>query len=384
MGRRKQDETVTREEILKIYHSPGHPAAYSSPDTVYRFFQGRASRDQIKRALEHDDAYTLHREYKKAHRFNPYFVYHRRRQFQADLIDISSLKRANRGVTFLLVIIDVFSRRIWVYPLKNKSARETRRGFEQWFRALHAEGGAALSKIPGRSLLTDSGKEFVNAEVKAIMQSKGIRMDQAKNINKAAIVERVNKSLQILIYKYLTDRSETRYIDALPDLVKSYNTRKHRSLNYISPQEADFPSNEHLVRSMHRMRYSSLVGKQRKSPPTFKVGDMVRVKTYAKAPSSARRAYLQQFHGEYFKVVRLNRRMPIVMYEIQSMDTDEIIEGGFYSNELTRVRGDTFKIERIIKSRGTGPNKEHLVRWKHFGPRWDSWIKASDVLVEAK
>ena len=157
---------------------------------VYKHFRGRASLDQIKRALEHVDSYTLHKEYKRPRIHNPYYVYHRKKQFQADLIDIAGLKQHNDNITFLLVVIDVFSRKIWVIPLKRKTGKETANALRKWA-AVALDGE---NEIDNRSLLTDSGKEFLNADVRSLMREKNIRMDQAKNINKAAVVERVNKS----------------------------------------------------------------------------------------------------------------------------------------------------------------------------------------------
>ena len=69
----------------------------------------------------------------------------------------------------------------------------------------------------------------------------------------------------------------------------------------------------------------------------FKVGDMVRVKTEAKAPSKARRAYAEQFHRELYTITGINRRMPVIMYELKHVDSGEDVEGGFYANELVRV-----------------------------------------------
>ena len=43
-------------------------------------------------------------------------------QWQADLVDESRLKKTNDGTTYLLTVIDVFSKRAWCIPLKNKSA----------------------------------------------------------------------------------------------------------------------------------------------------------------------------------------------------------------------------------------------------------------------
>lgn len=56
------------------------------------------------------------------------------------------------------------------------------------------------------------------------------------------------------------------------------------------------------------------------------------------------------------------------------MANDEIIEGGFYANELVHVRGDIFKIDRVLKTVGRGKSKKYLVRWKNLSPKWDKWI----------
>ena len=367
---------VTKEDVIRLYRTPGHPIAFSSPERIYKYFNGDVSRDLIQGALESIDSYTLHREYKKPRYYNTHYVYHRRSQFQADLIDISSLKKDNDDITFLLMIIDIFTRKAWVMPLKRKTALETRDAFASWIRDMEESGHHP------KSILTDSGKEFLNNQIQLLMQSHNIRMDQAKNINKASIVERANKSIQILIYKYLTDRGETRYLDVLQEIMETYNNRRHRSLNGMSPNEADDPDNEEIVRSIHMKKYAK-INAHRTKVPKLKKGDTVRIKTYATAPSSARRSYLQQFHGELFKVVKVNRRMPIVMYELMSMNTEENIQGGFYANELMRITGDTFKIEKVLRKRKRGRKVEYLVRWKFFDSRWDSWVDSKDIEVTA-
>lgn len=51
-------------------------------------------------------------------------------QWDADLVDMSSLSKFNNGIKFLLVVIDIFSRYLWVQPLKNKKAKEVIEGLE--------------------------------------------------------------------------------------------------------------------------------------------------------------------------------------------------------------------------------------------------------------
>lgn len=362
----------TEKELIALYRTPGHPIAFSAPSKIYRYFRGRLSREFIKDALEKIDAYTLHREYKRPRIHNPYYSYVRRKNFQADLISIAALKEANDSVCFLNLIIDVFTRKIWIVPQKDKSAKSTTRAMLKWLDSMGEDSNAE------KQLLTDRGKEYRNNELKAALQERSIRHDFTQNIHKCAIAERANKTIQVLIYKYLTDKGKNdRYIDVLGDIVRSYNKRPHRTLGNHSPNFADKKSNELFMRSLHLRRYAERERKRGRKR-TLTLGDKVRVKTYGTGISTARRAYLQQFKGELFIVTSINTILPVPLYHITAMDDDEAIEGGFYSNELQRVGGDAFKVERVLRERGEGENKEYFVKWLYFSPRWNSWVKATD------
>ena len=362
---------------MQLYRTEGHPIAFSAPSKVYKYFGGKLSKAFIVDALEHVDAYTLHREYKRPKVYNPFYAYIRRKTFQADLITIGNLRHANDGVVYLNLIIDTFSRKIWIIPQKDKTGKATSDGLEAWLEAIEDDSD------PNKQLLTDNGKEYLNQQCKRLFQRFDVTHQTTMNIVKASLAERANKSIQVLLYKYLTDKGEERYIDALPALVKSYNNRPHRSLGGHTPNFADKKKNELFIRGLHAQNYAKrhkLGGRK----PKLAVGDKVRVKTYGTGISTVRRAYLQQFKGELFTVRSVNTTMPVPMFNLNSMDTEEDIQGGFYANELQKVRGDTFKIEKVLRTRGTGDNEEYYVKWKYFGSRWNSWIKKDDLVNEAE
>ena len=283
------------------------------------------------------------------------------------MIDIRELANDNDGVNHLLVIIDVFTRKLWVYPLQNKQGMTVKNALQNWINSL---------QIKPKVFSTDKGGEFWNQHVRALLRSNNIDQQQAVGTSKASYAERVNKTLQILIYKYLTDAQSTRYIDKLPLLVSSYNSRGHRGLEFLSPNEAEQPRNQRRVRGIAVSRFAKI---KRKSPK-FSVGNMVRIKSDSKAIHPDRRAYAQQFRGEYFLIDQVNDTLPIPLYYLKSMDRQDLIDGGFYAEELQRVRGDTFKIERVIRWRRRNGTREGLVRWKYFGPQWDSWVKEADIV----
>jgi hypothetical protein len=355
--------------ITKAYTKPGHPTAFSAPGAVSRHFIG-VNPAEAKKALENVDSYVLHREYKRPSVFNPYYIYERRHLVQGDLIEMRNLSTENDGVNYLLLLIDVFTRRVWVYPMQRKTGKETADALNKWLRD-------DVGSVKPKTFSTDSGREFFNVDVRRVLHMYNVDQHRAAGTSKAAYAERANKTLQILIYKYLTEKETERYINVLPKLVRTYNLRGHRSLDYLSPNEADQPRNEVRVRAIAMAKRAKI----KKKRPKFKLGEVVRIKTDSKQIVSSRRAYAEQYHEEYFTIIRVNRRLPIPMYYLKSMDSADIIEEGFYSNELSRVRGDIFKLDKdhVITYRGRGRNKQAYVKWKSFGPQHNSWILASRI-----
>lgn len=352
------------QNIINNYRNPEHPTAFSAPGAVAKFYN--ISKKRARKILESIDSYVLHREYKRPRKFNPYFIYEPRDLVQGDLIEIRTISAENDGTNYLLLLIDIFTRKIWVFPLKDKQAATMKTAIDTWLQSL---------RVKPKVLSTDGGREFWNNQVKTLLQRHGVELQLAVGTSKAAYAERANKTLQILIYKYLTDRESTRYIDVLNKLVDSYNNRGHRSLEYYTPNEAEQAQNTRSIREIAMKRFDKI----KKKSPKLKVGQMVRIKTEAKQIVSSRRAYAEQFHGEYYIITRINDRLPIPLYFIKSMDTDQDIKGSFYKEELQPIEGDTFKIEQVLRWRGRGRNRQGLVRWKYFGPRWDQWIPAANI-----
>lgn len=371
--------TVTAARIAREYVTPGHPIAFSSPGAVFRHYEGEVPLKVITKALESVDAYTRHREIKRPAVFNPFYSYQRRTDYQADLIDMSALKRANSYYAFLLVVIDVFTRKVWVMPLKKKSAASMADALRHWLADQVERGGRRE-----RQLYTDRGKEFVAARVGQLLREYGFRHTTSqRGLYKAAIAERVNKTLQIKIYKYLSHTGKSRYVDVLPEIVGSYNNAKHSTLEHeLSPEEADLPENEERVREIHGNRYRSVMEKadRTRKKQKFKKGQLVRI-TLAKGRKVGPegRAYTPFFSDELFVVVACLRRMPVPKYRLRSMLTLRTAPGSFYANELTRQRRGLFKIDKVLRSRVENGETLKLVRLRGLHPGFDSWVKETDI-----
>lgn len=73
-----------------------------------------------------------------------------RRQNHADLMDMTKSKKENDGVQFVLLVIDISSKYLWMRPFKDKKGPTTAQAFEDKLRK-----GRRL-----RKLCTNKGQEF--------------------------------------------------------------------------------------------------------------------------------------------------------------------------------------------------------------------------------
>ena len=61
---------------------------------------------------------------------------------------------------------------------------------------------------------------------------------------------------------------------------------------------------------------------------------------------------------------------------------DKPVEGTFYQKELQKIETtdtDMFKIEKVLKYKGRGNEREALVRWLGWPKHFDSWIPVSEI-----
>ena len=129
--------TVPKKESLHFlsdyYFDTKSPVTFTSPLALYReakkHYHSLTFR-QVKTWLQSKDTYTLHKPVRYNFLRNRVIVTEYDGQRQADLVDISSLARFNKGYKFLLTCIDVFLKFAWVAPLKNKTGESLVNGFQ--------------------------------------------------------------------------------------------------------------------------------------------------------------------------------------------------------------------------------------------------------------
>ena len=96
--------------------------------------------------------------------------------------------------------------------LQTKTAKKV----EQAFRKLFLRG-------PPSGLWTDTGTEFYNQQLKSVLAANNVTLFSTDNEEKWSIVERWNRTMKNIMWKYFTANNTQKYIDVLPNMVERYN-----------------------------------------------------------------------------------------------------------------------------------------------------------------
>jgi len=352
------------EVLAEIYYDPKHPAGLASAKKL-----SKASGIPLKRVeqwLREQATYTLHRSARKKYPTRSYIVHDIDEQWQADLADVALIARQNRGHTFILTVIDLFSRYAWARPLKSKRGKEVAEAFADIFK----EG-----RIPKR-IQTDQGREFENREVNALFQQHNIELFSVKSAYKAAVVERFNRTLKNRLWRYFTVNMNEKWIDVLQDVVFAYNHSKHRSIG-CKPADITIENAAELRDKLLNDRGESKKKMNKKEKDDIKVGDTVRI---SKVKSIFAKGYLANWTEELFTVESINRKYSPITYKLKDYQ-GEVIEGSFYRHEiqLASHKDELFLVENIIRREKRGNEMWMLVKWKGYPSSMNSWVRKRDI-----
>ena len=182
--------------------------------------------------------------------------------WDADLADMQLIGKFSKGFRFFLCVIDIFSKCLWVVPLKDKKGLSNVNAFQKILDDAKRKPNKIWVDKDGeyRTLL-----ELFHNSFKKWLQDNDIAMYSTHNEGKSGVAERFIKAIKNKIYKHLTSISKSVYIDKLDDILNEYNNTYHRT---IKMKPINVKDNTYIG-----------IGKEvnDNDPPKFKVGDHVRI-----------------------------------------------------------------------------------------------------------
>lgn len=180
-----------------------------------------------------------------------------------DLVDLTDYKKQNEGNGWLMNCINSFTRVAYSYPLKTKSDKETSKALSQLI-----QDSPAFTTI-----MTDDGNEWLG------MFGKLIKEHNIKHIKTAPYspqsngkVERFNKTIKTILFKYFKSNDTYKWIDVLPKLINNYNSSYHRIIK-MEPKKVNEENKKKVYENIIKTMINTKITNEKK----LKVGTKVRV-----------------------------------------------------------------------------------------------------------
>ena len=317
---------------------------------VYKFFHSKVSGSGAKLIPENKQlANKLHKPIIRKFEKGKVYSIFKDNIWGVDLADMQLLSKYNKGIRFLLCVIDIFSKYAWVVPLKDKKGISIVKAFQSILKQ--------SNKKPNK-IWVDKGSEFYNAYFKKWLRDNDIVMYSTHNEGKSVAVERFIRTLKSKIYKYMTSISKNVYIDKLDDIVDEHNNTYHTT---IKMKPIGVKDNTYINTSKEINN----------KDPKVKVGDRVRISKYKNIFA---KGYMPNWSEEVF-VIKKNKNTIPWTYVINDLNGEEII-GTFYEKELQKTNQEEFRIEKVIRRKGD----KLYVKWKGYDNSFNSWIDKRNLV----
>uniref|UniRef100_A0A914I583 Integrase catalytic domain-containing protein n=1 Tax=Globodera rostochiensis TaxID=31243 RepID=A0A914I583_GLORO len=320
----KDQLPTTKMELVldTLYNDPSSSAAFAGVNALWKEARKKIKdlrRKDVQNYLEGHRTYTLMRprrvRFPRAKTVAAGFM----TDVQVDLADFQTLARHNRGHRYLLVAIDVLSKRLFVRPLRNKRAEEMLEAFKRLIEQ--------MPMAPHR-IFSDKGTEFKNRLLKEYFEEQEIEKHEPVHSSvKASIAERAIRNVKQRLYRYFAQKENLNWVDVVQKIVDGINRAPSR-VHGMRPIDINFQNAQQVWKRM----YGKQVGNKRQR---FRKDEFVRM---TREKGQFEKGYLPNYGDEILEVDEVLKKVRPVRYKLRD-DKGEKFKGSFYEQELARFNG---------------------------------------------
>lgn len=322
--------------LTKLYKNP-----ITSRNGIYSFFNIASSkyigisRLDVKKFLQNQENYQIHKTYNKKHIVNKPIITHRcGERLAIDLIILDKLGNVNSGYKYALTCIDAFTKYAWVFPLKTRELPTIIKHVSEVLEDLK----------PVEVSVIQADNEMNKNVFKEAFEPLAITLLFSKPYTPQTngCIERFNGTLKRMMYAYFTQYNTKNWVSVLSEIVQCYNNTKHSTTQRIPRvllEEAKSSSMD--LRKLHKDVHANIVRKAEamtkrwgltpemiKARDKLKKGDHVRI---VRKKQIFDKSYINQNSKQIYEV---RRKFKDGRFEVS--DGKRIV-GLFYINEVLRV-----------------------------------------------
>ena len=116
---------------------------------------------------------------------------------------MQAFSKDNNGIKYLLTVIDIFSKFVWIIHIKRKTGQEVVNAFLR-----------ILKERRPIKMWVDKGRQFYNKDVQKLVE-----LYSTENEEKSSVIERFNGTIKEKMFKYFSANNTRKYVDVLDLLV---------------------------------------------------------------------------------------------------------------------------------------------------------------------
>ncbi len=386
---------MAKRQLLHKWGDITQPNAFSNPKYFIKTISKLKRKELgglkgITQLLEKNSSFQLTRNKKRTFPRRHEYAFYFSEKWEADLADFGKLPKSLAQIDgrYALVIVDIFSKKIFSHALENKLGSSIVLALQNIFRDLKSPYTCPTV------LETDSGGEFNNAQVKAFLKKSNIRFVLATGGLRARNAERAIRSFKKLMTQYLEFGAPKKTWQQCVSLVtKSMNQRYHRTIG-MSPNKMPYGKNWLNIQT-------SNIAKEKQSLIPFddylvwqkKLQKGQKVEEYGKKygigdkvfiPYEERKGALEKERGRPYSyktyvISQIQTQEKPFLFKLRDLKGKEL-KRWFYSPELKKATLPyAVPIEKILKSKKEKGRKVHLVRLADHDADYDKWIRADKL-----
>ena len=249
---------------------------------------------KIAKYLRQNQTHSLHKPRRKKFKRRRIIVHYPYQIVQMDLIEMRYLSGNNKGYNYILLVIDLFSKKIWLRKMKTKTGKEPADAIKTVIVDMDC---------PLQTLIFDQGLEFYNKYVNMLFAQYNIHSYSIKTSTKAGAAERANRTIKSIIWKYFTEHNTKTWIGQMESIQDTYNKTYHRIIKR-APNEVTWSNRKEVFKVMYPDIRDRVKCKLRE-------GDRVRVAIYKDIFA---KGYTQNWSKEIYTVVAVRQKAGVCWY----------------------------------------------------------------------
>lgn len=253
-------------------------------------------RKKVKEWIVRQRTYQIHRG-QKVNKAGSITTVAPNTEWNADLLFYRGDKGRNKKQEYILLVIDIFTRKMYGASMSNKTPASTVKGFLEIFKEANA--------VP-KVITTDSGTEFMG-ETKELFKEYNIihRQTNVGDHRALGIIDKASRTIRSMIAKQFTEKGNRNWVDYFKTAMRNYNNTPHNGIYLYTPNEAE--KNASLIYYIDNQTKN--VGNKKKTQ--HQVGDKVRVRIY-KDRGTFSKGFNPTFSSEIYTIQKIVGRSAII------------------------------------------------------------------------